>query len=152
MKKNYWLMKTEKECYSIDDLKRDGVISWDGVRNYQARNYMRDMKAGDMVLFYHSSSDPSGVAGIGRIARAAHPDATALDPKEKHYDPKATKDKPIWLVVDVEFVRKFAETIPLARIKIDPALDGILVAQKGSRLSIMPVSEKHFKVIERIGK
>lgn len=147
----YWLMKSEGDCYSIDDLKRDKRTPWGGVRNYQARNFMRDdMRVGDLVLFYHSNGDtqnPSGVYGIAKVSSKAHADQTALDPKDEHYDPKSTKENPIWECVDVSFVKKLARSVSLGEIKIDPKLSGILVAQKGQRLSIQPVSKAHFERI-----
>jgi predicted RNA-binding protein with PUA-like domain len=145
---NYWLMKSEGRCYSIDDLKRDKKTPWGGVRNYQARNFMvRDMKKGDLVLFYHSNSQPSGVYGIAKIASAAHPDETQFDKKDEHYDLKAVKEKPVWYCVDVAFVKKFKNPISLDAIKFNPKLEGMMVRMKGSRLSIQPVSEKHFRHI-----
>lgn len=148
---NHWLMKSEGECYSIDDLKRDKRTPWEGVRNYQARNFMRDnMRVGDLVLFYHSNGDkknPSGVYGIGKVASKPHPDLTALDPKHDHYDPKATAEKPIWECVDVAFVKKFAHPVSLDQIKFDTKLTGIPVTKPGQRLSIMPVSSSHFERI-----
>ncbi|MBI2120640.1 MAG: EVE domain-containing protein [Parcubacteria group bacterium] len=145
---NYWLMKTEPDAYSIDDLKRDKKTPWSGVRNYQARNFMmRDMEKGDLVLFYHSSSKPAGVYGIGKVASAAHPDETQFDAKGKYYDPKATKEKPRWYCVDISFVKKSKNPVSLAAVKFDPKLEGMLVRTRGSRLSIQPVSEKHFRHI-----
>lgn len=151
----YWLVKSEASCYSIDDLRRDKRTSWSGVRNYQARNFMRDMKVGELVLFYHSSPKGSGevpaVVGVARVVAPAHADATALDPKNDHYDPKATKEKPIWECVDIGFVEEFAEPVTLPVIKLNPALAGIMLAQQGSRLSVQPVSETHFKKIVVLG-
>lgn len=148
---NYWLIKSEATCYSIDDLKRDKKTAWGGVRNYQARNFMsRDMKVGDLALFYHSSAEPSGVVGVAEVVSKAYPDPTQFDKKDDHYDPKATKEKPIWYVVDFKFKSKFKNMVTLGQIKIDPKLNGIMVAQQGSRLSVMPVSEKHFKRILEI--
>lgn len=148
---NYWLMKSEGDCYSIDDLKRDGKTPWSGVRSYQARNFMmRDMKVGDLVLFYHSNSKPSGVYGIGKVTSAAHPDETQFDKKDEHFDPKATKEKPIWYCVDVAFVEKFKNPVSLDALKFDPKLEGMLVRAKGSRLSVQPVSEKHFRHITEV--
>jgi len=142
---NYWLMKSEGDCYSIDDLKRDKKTAWTGVRNYMARNYMvRDMAVDDQILFYHSSSEPTGVYGIAKVSTSAHVDETQFDKDDDHYDPKATREKPIWQCVDVAFVRKLTEPISLHRMRLDPALSGMVVLQKGSRLSIQPVSEKHF--------
>jgi len=146
----YWLMKSEPESYSIDDLERDGREPWDGIRNYQARNFMRAMAPGDLVIFYHSSAKPPGAAGVGRICRKAYPDPTQFDVKSKHYDPKSSKDDPRWSLVDVEFVEKFAEEIPLHTLKQDPVLEGMRVTQKGSRLSVQPVEKKHFKRVLKI--
>ncbi len=149
---NYWLMKSEPDCYSIDDLKRDGETNWGGVRNYQARNYMKTMKKGDMVIFWHSSANPPAAIGIARVSKEAYPDLTALDKKDDHFDPKATKENPIWYHVDIAFVEKFAAPVSISHIKIDPALAGVMVAKPGSRLSVQPVSEKHFKRIVELGK
>jgi predicted RNA-binding protein with PUA-like domain len=150
-KKNYWLLKSEPDCYSIDDLQRDGTTFWSGVRNYQARNFMRDlMKPGDGVLFYHSSAEPPGVAGIAEIAREGYPDTTALDPQDDHYDPKATPENPIWMMVDVKFVRKFKELIPLAELKEVPGLEKMAVLQRGQRLSVQPVTEEEWKIVTKM--
>jgi predicted RNA-binding protein with PUA-like domain len=142
--KQFWLFKTEPEGYSIDDLKRDRVEPWTGVRNYQARNFMQQMKKGDLCLFYHSSTDPLAVVGVAKVAAAAHPDATQFDKKSRYFDPKATQEKPIWYCVDVGFVEKFKNPVTLAEIKIDPKLNGMLLRAKRSRLSVQPVSQKHF--------
>ena len=140
---NYWLVKSEGDCYSIDDFKKDKKTSWSGIRNYQARNYMRDgMKLGDRVLFYHSTSAPTGVYGIAEVASKPHIDETALDPKDEHYEPKSE-----WVCVDLKFVKKFERPVSLEEIKKDRDLHGILVARRGMRLSVMPVEEKHFKRI-----
>lgn len=144
---NYWLIKTEAECYSIDDLKRDKRIPWEGVRNYTARNFMRDsMKVGDIALFYHSNTD-MGIYGLAKVASKPHPDLSAQNKKDEHYDPKATKENPIWYCVDFAFVKKFKRYLSLPDIKADSILSGMVVAQKGSRLSITPVSEKQYKRI-----
>ncbi len=148
---NYWLVKSEGDCYSIDDFKKDGKTSWSGIRNYQARNYMRDgMKMGDRVLFYHSSSLPTGVYGIAEVVSRPHIDVTALDPKDEHFDPRAVKyekegKEPLWMCVDLKFVKKFSRPISLEEIKKEGELQGILVARRGMRLSVMPVEERHFK-------
>jgi len=148
----YWLLKSEETCYSIDDLARDGKTMWDGVRNYQARNYMRDdMKVGDKILYYHSNSALTGVVGIAEIAREAYADHTALDPENDHFDPKSTAENPIWMMVDVGFVSKFPRPVSLQEIKEAIELTGIVVAQKGSRLSVQPVSEEHFHAMCRLG-
>jgi predicted RNA-binding protein with PUA-like domain len=144
----YWLLKSEGDCYSIDDLKNDKQTAWTGIRNYQARNFMRDnIKKGDLALFYHSSSNPTGVYGIAKVVGAAHADETQFNKKDDHYDPSSKKENPRWVCVDVAFVKKFKEPVSLEEIKHDPHLAGIMVAQQGSRLSIQPVSEKHFKYI-----
>jgi predicted RNA-binding protein with PUA-like domain len=144
---NYWLCKSEGDCYSIDDLKRDKATAWTGVRNYQARNFMRDqMSVGDGILFYHSNSKPNGVYGLAKVARIAHPDETQFK-SGKYFDPKATRENPRWFCVDIAFVKKFDEPVGLTEIKTDPSLGGMMLRQNGRRLSIQPVSEKHFKYI-----
>jgi len=140
-----WLMKSEPDVYSIDDLERDGTEPWEGVRNYQARNFMREMAVGDLALFYHSNAKPPGVAGVCRISREAYPDATQFDEKSKYFDAKSQIEDPRWWMVDVAFVEKFDEEVSLQALKDDPALEGMLVTQKGSRLSVQPVAKKHFK-------
>lgn len=150
----YWLIKSEGDCYSIDDLKKEKRTVWTGIRNYQARNFMRDdMQIGDLALFYHSNgstSSPSGVYGIAKVVSKPHTDETQFDKKDIHFDPKATKAKPIWQCVDFAFYSRFAHPVPLSQIKFDPGLKGIMVAKQGSRLSIMPVSEKHFRHIKKL--
>ncbi|MFZ2593632.1 MAG: EVE domain-containing protein [Minisyncoccia bacterium] len=149
--RQYWLMKSEGDCYSIDDLCHDKVTSWDGVRNYQARNFMmRDMHMGDGVLFYHSNGTPSGVYGIAEIVSNAHPDISQFKQSDMHFEPKATKEKPIWYCVDVGFLAKARNPLSLALIKADPALQGMAVRMPASRLSIQPVSEKHFNHIVKL--
>lgn len=144
-------MKSEADCYSIDDLKRDKRTHWDGVRNYQARNFMRDdMQVGDLVLFYHSNADPPGVAGIAKVCKTAYPDHTALDKKEQHYDPKSTEDNPIWMMVDIAFVETFPRVVPLSELRESSQLDGMLLLKRGQRLSVMPVQPQHFKVIQKL--
>ena len=148
---HYWLMKSEPTSFSIDDLAAVMREPWSGVRNFQARNFIREMKSGDQALFHHSSTDPIGVAGIMRICSDPYPDPTQYDPGSPYFDPKATKIKPIWYLVDVCFIKKFKKFVSLAQIKSDPALRDMLVAQRGSRLSIQPVSEKHFRLIKKLG-
>lgn len=148
---NYWLLKTEPGCYSIDDLKKEKTTAWSGVRNYQARNLMRDhMRIGDLVLFYHSNAKPSGVYGVARVVKESHPDDTQFDKTDEHYDPKATKENPIWFCVTVEFVKQYAEPVSLEQIKFDPKLEGMAVRQKGNRLSVQPVSKKEFEYIDTV--
>lgn len=149
---NYWLMKSEPEEYSIDDLAASPKQTdyWDGVRNYQARNMMRDdMKVGDRVLFYHSNSKPPGVVGIAQIAREGYPDDTAFDPKDKHYDAKSDPDNPRWYRVDVKFERKLKRLISLTELKAyqDKELADFPLLRRGNRLSIMPVSAAAWKFI-----
>ena len=146
----FWLMKSEPDVYSIDDLQRDGIESWEGVRNYQARNFMRDMAEGELAIFYHSSTTPPGAAGVCRISREAYPDDTQFNKKSKYYDPKSKKEDPRWSLVDVEFIEKFDEVVSLQTMKEDPTLEGMRVTQKGSRLSVQPVEKKHFKRVLKI--
>jgi predicted RNA-binding protein with PUA-like domain len=143
--RRYWLMKSEPGAYSIDDLARDGETFWDSVRNYQARNFMRDdMRVGDGVLFYHSNAAPPGVVGVAEVSREGYPDHTARDPTSGHYDEKATDDDPRWFMVDIRFVRKLPRTVPLDELKAEKALDGMVVTTR-SRLSVQPVQKKHFE-------
>ena len=149
----HWLMKSEPSVYSIADLRRDKRTGWEGIRNYQVRNWFRDeVKVGDDVLFYHSNADPMGVAGLARIVGEAYPDESAFDKKSEYYDPKSKKDDPAWLKVDVGFVEQWAEPVTLAEIKADKALDGILVARKGQRLSVQPVTDAHYERIVALGR
>lgn len=147
--RRYWLVKSEPETYSIHDLARDGRTPWDGVRNYQARNTMRDeMAIGDLVLFYHSNADPPGVAGIARVCSAPYPDATQFDPKSDYYDASATLEEPRWELVDVEHVETFDEVLGLDVLKSHAdELDGLMVIKRGIRFSVQPVDAKHFAKI-----
>ena len=141
-------MKSEPEDYSIDDLERDGREPWDGIRNYQARNMMRDdMRIGDKVFFYHSNCKEPAIVGISRVASKPYPDPTQFNPKSKYYDSKSDQQDPRWLLVDVEFVRKLKTSITLAEIKAQPGLDGMILTRKGNRLSIMPVDKAHWDFI-----
>lgn len=151
--RHYWLMKSEPDDYSIDDLERDGSTPWTGVRNYQARNFMRDeMKLGDRVLYYHSNTKPPGVVGIAKVSKESHPDPLQFDPDSKYYDPKASEDEPRWMLVDVAFVAKLENPVALADLKADDALDGMLVTKRGQRLSVQPVEPRHFeRVLELAG-
>jgi predicted RNA-binding protein with PUA-like domain len=144
----YWLMKSEPDAYSIDDLERDGREPWDGIRNYQARNMMRDdMRIGDEILFYHSSCKVPGVVGIARVASEPYPDPTQFDPDAKYYDARSNPDDPRWILVDVEFVRKLDRPVTLADIKAHPGLDDMILTRRGNRLSIMPVEKAHWDII-----
>jgi predicted RNA-binding protein with PUA-like domain len=148
----YWLLKSEPDAYSIDDLARDGETCWNSVRNYQARNFMRDdMKVGDRVLFYHSNARPPGVAGIAEVSRSGYPDHTALDRADPYHDPAATAADPRWYMVDVAFVEKFEHLVPLDVLKARRALAGMLVAGR-SRLSVQPVEKKHFDAVVRLAR
>ncbi len=150
---SYWLMKSEPDAYSIDDLERDGKTFWDGIRNYQARNFIRDeMKVGDRVLYYHSNAKPPGVVGVAEVVSEAYPDPTQFDPDSKYYDPKSPQDDPRWLLVDIAFVGRFDEIVSLNQLKEDPALDGMLVIRRGQRLSVQPVEVQHYAhVLEMAG-
>lgn len=146
----YWLMKSEPSEFSIDDLAQrpDQTEPWDGVRNYQARNMMRDdMKVGDSIFFYHSNCDVPGIVGIAQVKREAYPDPTAFDPQNKHYDPKSQPEKPTWLMVDVGFVRKLSRTITLAELKDKAEMEGLALVRRGNRLSVMPVTENQWHYI-----
>ncbi len=141
-------MKSEPDVYGIDDLERDGREPWDGVRNYQARNMMRDdMRIGDPVFFYHSNCKEPGIVGIAKVASEAYPDPTQFDPESRYYDPKSSEDSPRWMLVDVEFVRKLKRTITLAELRAHPGLDGMILTRKGNRLSITPVEKPHWDLI-----
>ncbi len=151
MARKFWLFKSEPDCYSIDDLKRHGTTHWDGVRNYQARNMLRDeIKPGDGVLFYHSSVQPPGIVGLAEVSRSGYPDHTALNPESEHFDPKATDENPIWYMVDVRFVSKLPKMLTLPDLKREPGLENMMVTQRGSRLSIQPVSSHEWKTIQRM--
>lgn len=144
----YWLMKSEPDVFGIDDLERVGREPWDGIRNYQARNFMRDrMQVGDKAFFYHSNAEPIGIAGIMRIASEPYPDPTAFDPEAKYYDPKSDPDKPRWQLIDVEFERKLKRVITLAELRTHHELEEMGLLRKGNRLSIMPVAPEHWEFI-----
>ena len=146
-------MKSEPDAYSIDDLKRDKQEPWDGIRNYQARNFMRDtMQVGDLVLFYHSNAKPPGVVGLAQIASEPYPDALAFDPKSKYYAPKSNEADPTWILVDVGFIEKFDGIVSLDDMKASDDLEEMLVVRKGQRLSIQPVDKKHFKIVCKMAK
>ena len=147
-----WLMKSEPGSYSIDDLARDGRTAWEGVRNYQARNFMRDQMApGDPVLFHHSNADPTGVAGLARVASAAYPDRSALDPASHYFDEKASEDDPRWYLVDIEFVERFPRVVSMDELRATPGLEKMLLINK-SRLSVQPVTEAEYGIVVRLGR
>jgi predicted RNA-binding protein with PUA-like domain len=151
--RRFWLMKCEPVAYTIEDLERDGTTGWEGVRNYQARNFMRDdMQVGDGVLFYASNADPSGVTGLATISRAGYPDPFALRQGHDYYDPKHTAKKPIWFSVEIAFVERFKAVLPLATLKQVTGLQQMMVNQKGSRLSVQPVTTREFEIVCRLGR
>ena len=143
---NYWLIKSEPEVFSIDDLKVQKRTHWDGVRNYAARNHLKSMALGDEVLFYHSNAEPPGVVGMAKVCKTAYPDPTAFDAKHHHYDPKSKPSSPAWFMVDMAFVKKFKRVIGLPQIKAEPSLKNMVLLRIG-RLSVQPVSSAEFKVI-----
>ena len=151
---NYWLIKSEPDAFSIDDLKNSPArrTHWDGVRNYQARNYMRDdMKKGDLVFFYHSNCETPAIVGIAEVASEAYPDHTAFDPKDHHYDAKSDPENPRWLMVDVRYKRKTKREISLQELKQhEKKLDGLALIRRGNRLSVMPVDKKHWEFILKL--
>ncbi len=149
----HWLIKSEPDVFSIDDLKKVKQEPWTGVRNYQARNFMwHEMQPGELAIFYHSNAKPSGAAGVAEVASEPYPDPTQFDPKSEYFDPKATEDKPRWWLVDFKYVATFKEIIPLEALKADAALAQMMVCQKGTRLSINPVEKKHFDRVLKIAK
>ena len=149
----YWLMKSEPDVYSIDHLKKKKKDLWDGVRNYQARNFMtKEMAVGDQVLFYHSSTKPPGVAGLAEVTKEAVPDPTQFNKKSKYFDEKSNKDNPRWHCVEVGYVKTFANYVPLEEIRKKKSLEKMLLLKKGMRLSIQPVSKKEFDTICKMGE
>lgn len=150
---SYWLMKSEPDAYSIDDLERDGRTGWDGVRNYQVRNMMRnDMRPGDQAFFYHSSCEVPAVVGIMRIEGPARPDPSQFDRKSKYYDAKSKREDPRWWLVDVAFERKLARPVTLAEIRQDPAFEDFTLTRRGNRLSAFPVDKAHWRRILQLEK
>ena len=152
--KRYWLMKSEPSAFSIDDLLRSPkqTTCWDGVRNYQARNFMRTMAVGDQVLFYHSNADPPAVVGIAEVVKTAYPDSTQFDKKDKHYDPESKPSDPRWDMVDIRYVLKFARPLTLDELRKDTRLQGMVLLKKGSRLSVQPVTPLEWKHIVKLGE
>jgi predicted RNA-binding protein with PUA-like domain len=151
--KKYWLMKCEPEAYTIEDLERDGTTTWEGVRNFQARNMMRDeMKVGDGVLFYASNAEPSGVTGLAEVSREGYPDPYSFEEGHKYFDPKSAPDNPTWYMVDIRFVERFPEIIPLATLRETRGLEKMVVTQKGSRLSVQPVTQSEFEIVTKLGR
>ncbi len=143
----YWLLKSEPDVYSIDTLAKQKRGTWEGVRNFQARNHLRAMKKGDLGFFYHSSCEPPGIAGLLRVHREAYPDPTQFDPRSEYHDAKSKPGDPRWSMVEVDFVEKFRTFVPLQQLKEDPELEGMLVVRRGQRLSVQPVAREHFEHI-----
>lgn len=152
MAHRYWLMKSEPSAFSIQDLRkvRNQTTSWDGVRNFQARNFMRTMKKGERVLFYHSNAEPPVVMGIAEVVTEAYPDDSAFDPKDIHYDPRSTPARPLWDMVDIKLVRIFPAPIPLDRLRKEPGLKRMELLRKGSRLSVQPVRSEEWKIVLKL--
>lgn len=151
----YWLMKSEPSCFSIDDLaeSKKQTTHWDGVRNYQARNFLRDeVKTGDKVLYYHSNAKPNAVVGICEVVKEGYPDFTAFDPEDKHFDPKSTKEEPTWFMVDLKLINKFDQPVTLSDIKSNGKLQNMKLVQRGNRLSVMPVTKAEFNEIVKMSK
>jgi predicted RNA-binding protein with PUA-like domain len=153
-KRSFWLVKSEPESFSIEHLAKSPkrTTCWSGVRNYQARNFMRAMRVGDGVLFYHSSTDPPAVVGTAVVAREAYPDHTALDPKDDHYDPKATKDNPIWEMVDIRLEDLFPAPLSIGQLRAVRELAAMELLRKGSRLSVQPVRPREFEIVLRLAR
>jgi len=150
----FWLIKSEPDVFSIDDLAKakNKTTYWDGVRNYQARNFIRDeMKLGDKIIFYHSNSVPPCAAGICEVVKEAYPDFTAFDPEDPHFDPKSKKDNPAWMMVDVKFVKKFSTLVSIDEMRGNPKLKDMKLLQRGNRLSVMPVTKDEFEEIVKMG-
>jgi len=148
MSQSYWLMKSEPDAYCLDDLARDKKTHWDGVRNYQARNFIRDaMKPGDGVLFYHSNAEPPGIAGLAEVTSEGYPDPSAFDPRDIHHDPASKKENPTWYCVDIRFVKKFPRLLSLESLRKIHGLEGMPLLQKGQRLSIQPVTRGQWDII-----
>ncbi|MCL7971049.1 MAG: EVE domain-containing protein [marine benthic group bacterium] len=145
-----WLMKSEPDVYSIADLERDGSTCWEGVRNYQARNLMREMEIGDRVLFYHSNAKPPGVVGLARVCRLAYPDHFSWEEGHKYFDPKSTPDSPRWWMVDVEYVDTLPRMVALNELKEEPGLENMVVTRR-SRLSVQPVTDDEYEIVVRMG-
>ncbi|HVA58324.1 MAG: EVE domain-containing protein [Gemmatimonadaceae bacterium] len=152
--RHYWLVKSEPGSFSFDDLVGcpAKTTSWDGVRNYQARNLMRDgMKHGDLVLFYHSNAEPTAVVGVARVVREAYPDSTAFDPRDPHHDPKSKREAPTWMMVDLQAVERFTRPVTLAELRDVRGLHAMALLQKGSRLSVQSVTPRQFEIVRKLG-
>jgi len=143
----HWLLKTEPDAFSIDDLERLGTAPWDGVRSYQARNNLQAMRLGDRAFFYHSSTEPPGVVGVCEVAREAYPDHTAFDPQSKYFDPKSNPEAPRWFMPDVRFVERFPRMVTLSEIRATPGLEQMALVQRGQRLSVQPVADAEWEIV-----
>ena len=153
MAAKYWLIKSEPEVFSIDDLSKNKTAYWDGVRNYQARNFIRDeMKAGDKIIFYHSNTEPPSAVGICEVIKESYPDFTAFDPSNPHFDPKSKKDSPMWFMFDIKFVKKFSKPVSIREIKSNKKLQKMNLIQRGNRLSVMPVTKDEFDEILKLAQ
>ena len=153
MARKHWLIKSDPETYGIDELERDGVTEWDGVRNYKARNYMRDeMSPGDRILFYHSNADPTGVYGVAEVASEAHPERAQFDRRSRYHDPDSDRDAPTWWCVDVRHVETFPAPVSREQLREIQGLADLLVLKRGMRLSITPVTRKEFEIVRRAGR
>ncbi|MGH9363227.1 MAG: EVE domain-containing protein [Thermoanaerobaculia bacterium] len=151
--RRYWLMKCEPAAYAIEDLERDGTTSWEGVRNFRARNLLRDeVKPGDLVLFYASNADPSGVTGVAEVARGGYPDPFQFAAGHAYFDPKSRREEPTWYAVDLRFVERFPAIVPLDELKHTPGLETMMVTRKGARLSVQPVTRAEFDIVRRLGR
>lgn len=150
--RRYWLMKSEPRAFSIEDLEKSPkrTTCWDGVRNYQARNFMRAMAIGDQVLFYHSNAEPPAVVGIAEVVRTAYPDETQFDKASNHYDPASVPSAPRWNMVDIRHRQTFKTSLPLDRLRLEPKLKSMVLLQKGSRLSVQPVTEVEWTVVLKL--
>lgn len=146
----YWLLKSEPDTYSIEDLEREGTAHWEGVRNYQARNNLRAMREGDLAFFYHSSCAVPGIAGECEVVREAYPDHTAWVESSPYFDPRSTPDRPLWFMPDVRFVARYPRVVPLSELREIPELEGMVLLQKGSRLSVQPVTPEEWKLIKEL--
>lgn len=151
-KPKHWLMKSEPETYSIDDFKNEKTTWWEGVRNYQARNFMRDMKKGDLVLFYHSNANPPAIVGLATVSKEAQPDKSAFDKKSSYYDPKSTPENPRWFCVEIAFQKKFKKILPLEELKKEKSLKSMVLLKPGSRLSVQPVTPEEFAHILKMAE
>jgi len=152
--RRYWVMKSEPDVYSFEDLQNDpeGHEHWDGVRNYQARNFLCSQRVGDPVLFYHSNTDVPAVVGIAKVVREAYPDPTAFDPNDNHFDPRSNPDSPTWFMTDIAAVRPLERSLPLRELQQRPELDGLALIRKGNRLSVMEISKAHYDFIVSLAR